>query len=241
MGDEYIKIRVVEDGASISWSDQVEEEIPVWEDPRWSKAEVKQVKKKVQQVKKKVARARMVVTEVVKPEKTYSHLFPLGDYLAMVLGEKGMKNLKRDGGATSKEGLEEKYLEQMMRKPGVCKNPSHKNYMAFDVEKLEEEPLQRRIFEMESRPQIVTDEQGQHYVVLLGLSPNNLFCKEYSPRVKKEETEKDTGKSQSKGVEQEVKIIENNSIAKIFASDCKNDDFRHYSSLEALMDLNSHL
>ena len=195
MGDEYIKIRVVEDGASISWSDQVEEEIPVWEDPRWSKTEVKQVKKKV-------ARALRVVTEVVKPEKTYSHLFPLGDYLAMVLGEKGMKNLKRDGGATSKEGLEEKYLEQMMRKPGVCKNPSHKNYMAFDVEKLEEEPLQRRIFEMESRPQIVTDEQGQHYVVLLGLSPNNLFCKEYSPRVKEE-------KNRPRGVRQEVNIIEN--------------------------------
>ena len=217
MGVEYIKIRLEKDGASISWSDQVEEEIPSWEDPRWSKADVKQVKKEVQQVKKKVARARMVVTEVVKPEKTYSHLFPLGDYLAMVLGEKGMENLRRDGGAKSKQGLEEKYLEQMTRKPGVCKNPSHKNYMAFDVEKLEEEPLQRRIFEMESRPQIVTDEQGQHYVVLLGLSPNNLFCKEYSPRVKKEETEKDTGKSQSKGVEQEVKIIENNSIAKIFA------------------------
>ena len=69
---------------------------------------------------------------------------------------------------------------------------------------------------MESRPQIVTDEQGRHYVVLLGLSPNNLFCKEYNPRVKKE-TEKDTGKRQSKGVEQEVKIIEINSIAKIFA------------------------
>ena len=241
MGDEYIKIRVVEDGASTSWADEMEEVVPAWEDPRWSKAEVKQVKKKVQQVKKKVARALRVVTDVVKPEKTYSHLFPLGDYLAMVLGEKGMKNLKRDGGATSKEGLEEKYLEQMMRKPGVCKNPSHKNYMAFDVEKLEEEPLQRRIFEMESRPQIVTDEQGQHYVVLLGLSPNNLFCKEYSPRVKKEETEKDTGKSQSKGVEQEVKIIENNSIAKIFASNCKNDDFRHYSSLDAHLDLNSQL
>ena len=202
MGDEYIKIRVVEDGASISWSDQVEEEIPVWEDPRWSKAEVKHVKKKEQQVKKKVARARRVVTEVVKPEKTYSHLFPLGDYLAMVLGEKGMENLRRDGGARSKEGLEEKYLEQMMRKPGVCKNPSHKNYMAFDVEKLEEEPLQRRIFEMESRPQIVTDEQGQHYVVLLGLSPNNLFCKEYSPRVKEE-------KNRPRGVRQEVNIIEN--------------------------------
>ena len=163
------KIGLEKDGASIIWSDQVEEEIPSWEDPRWSKAEVKQVKKKEQQVKK-VARARRVVTEVVKPEKTYSHLFPLGDYLAMVLGEKGMKNLRRDGGAKSKTGLEEKYLEQMMRKPGVCKNPFYKNFMAFDVEKLEEEPLQRRIFEMESRPEIVTDEQGRHYVVLLGFS-----------------------------------------------------------------------
>ncbi len=201
MGVEYIKIRLEKDGASISWSDQVEEEIPSWEDPRWSKAEVKQVKKKEQQVKK-VARARRVVTEVVKPEKTYSHLFPLGDYLAMVLGEKGMENLRRDGGAKSKQGLEEKYLEQMTRKPGVCKNPSHKNYMAFDVEKLEEEPLQRRIFEMESRPQIVTDEQGRPYVVLLGMSPNNLICKEYSPRVKEE-------KNRPRGVRQEVNIIVN--------------------------------
>ena len=195
------KIGLEKDGASIIWSDQVEEEIPSWEDPRWSKAEVKQVKKKEQQVKK-VARARRVVTEVVKPEKTYSHLFPLGDYLAMVLGEKGMENLRRDGGAKSKQGLEEKYLEQMTRKPGVCKNPSHKNYMAFDVEKLEEEPLQRRIFEMESRPQIVTDEQGRPYVVLLGMSPNNLICKEYSPRVKEEE-------NRSRGVKEEVIIIEN--------------------------------
>jgi hypothetical protein len=202
MGEEYIKIRVVEDGASTSWADEMEEVVPAWEDPRWSKAEVKQVKKKVQQVKKKVARALRVVTDVVKPEKTYSHLFPLGDYLAMVLGEKGMENLRRDGGARSKEGLEEKYVEQMMRKPGVCKNPSHKNYMAFDVEKLEEEPLQRRIFEMESRPQIVTDEQGRHYVVLLGMGPNNLFCKEYSPRVKEEE-------NRSRGVKEEVNIIEN--------------------------------
>ena len=201
MGVFDTKIGLEKDGASIIWSDQVEEEIPSWEDPRWSKAEVKQVKKKEQQVKK-VARARRVVTEVVKPEKTYSHLFPLGDYLAMVLGEKGMENLRRDGGARSKEGLEEKYVEQMMRKPGVCKNPSHKNYMAFDVEKLEEEPLQRRIFEMESRPQIVTDEQGRHYVVLLGMGPNNLFCKEYTPRVKEEE-------NRSRGVKEEVIIIEN--------------------------------
>ena len=201
------KIGLEKDGASIIWSDQVEEEIPSWEDPRWSKAEVKQVKKKEQQVKK-VARARRVVTEVVKPEKTYSHLFPLGDYLAMVLGEKGMENLRRDGGARSKEGLEEKYVEQMMRKPGVCKNPSHKNYMAFDVEKLEEEPLQRRIFEMESRPQIVTDEQGRHYVVLLGMGPNNLFCKEYTPRVKEEE-------NRSRGVKEEVIIIENK-----YSTDC---------------------
>ena len=201
MGVEYIKIRLEKDGASISWSDQVEEEIPSWEDPRWSKAEVKQVKKKEQQVKK-VARARRVVTEVVKPEKTYSHLFPLGDYLAMVLGEKGMKNLRRDGGARSKKGLEEKYLEQMMSKPGVCKNPTYENFMAFDVEKLEEEPLQRRIFEMKSGPQIVTDEEGRPYVILLGMSPNNLYSKEYRPGVEEE-------KNRSRGVKQEVNIIEN--------------------------------
>ena len=173
---------------------EVEGPVPGRDDSRRSEAEVN-----------KAARARRVVEN-----KTYSHHIPLGKYLVMRLGEKGMENLKRDyDGECSTEQM---YLAHMTRKPGVCKNPAGKRVR--DVETLEEEKLRGLISELDSGVRVDFDHKGRPFVALAAMRPNNLYPEVCIARVDEEQNEENTtGESQFRGVEQEVGTVE-------FRSDC---------------------
>ena len=189
---------------------EVEGPVPGRDDSRRSEAEVN-----------KAARARRVVEN-----KTYSHHIPLGKYLVMRLGEKGMENLKRDydmrfgekGMGNLKRdydgecSTEQMYLAHMTRKPGVCKNPAGKRVR--DVETLEEEKLRGLISELDSGVRVDFDHKGRPFVALAAMRPNNLYPEVCIARVDEEQNEENTtGESQFRGVEQEVGTVE-------FRSDC---------------------
>ena len=189
-----MEIKMVKEGATFSWADEMDEvapaweevkgSVPTWEDPCWSNDVVRQVKK-----------APKVRREVhIKQEKTYSHLLPLGDYLVMKMGKKGLKA----------ETLERKYLEEMRRKPGECLSPRYGEFKKFTVENLEAEVLQLRILDYQSRPKIVFDQTGRAFVVLLALSPKHMYSKEYLSRVEEETEEEALVETQLRGVEDEV-------------------------------------
>ena len=211
-----VKINMAEEGGSINWVDDVDEEIPPWEKvdmeiPHWDAWDGKQVKpvekaarvKKVVEIKKAL-RVKRVVT--IKKETTHPYLMPLGSYLAMMLGEEGMRKLLKEEGVKTEKKLEEKYMRQTMREPGPCKNPGE-GFQTFDVTKLGEEAVQRHIRGWESGPQIVTVTEGgkaQVFVRMLAMSP----CSPHiiTPITTEEQPKQDTGEAQLKGVEKEVNI-----------------------------------
>ena len=137
-----VKINMAEEGGSINWVDDVDEEIPPWEKvdmeiPHWDAWDGKQAKpveraarvKKVEKTKKAL-RAKKVVT--IKKETTTPYLMPLGSYLATKLGEEGMRKLLREEGVRTEKQLEERYMRHIMREPGPCKNPGEE-FQTFDV------------------------------------------------------------------------------------------------------------
>ena len=153
---------------------------------------------------KKALRVKREVT--IKKETTYPHLMPLGSYLAMRLGEEGMRKLLKEEGVRTDKQLEESYMRHIMREPGPCKNPGE-GFQTFDVTKLGEEAVQRHIRGWESGPQIVTVTEGgkaQVFVRMLAMSP----CSPHiiTPITTEEQPKQDTGGAQLKGVEKEVNI-----------------------------------
>ena len=58
-----------------------------------------------------------------------------------------MKKLLKEEQVKNEQELEQKYMERIMREPGLCKNPSRKEYQLFDVTKLGEGALQSRIIQ----------------------------------------------------------------------------------------------
>ena len=111
-----IKITLADEGASIKWADELEEVFPPWEmdevvpswdDPHWSRCKVKQVKPAARSV-------RVRKTVHIKKEHTYPYLVPICTYLAMKLGEKGMKKLMKEEQAKSEQELEQKYMARIM-------------------------------------------------------------------------------------------------------------------------------
>ena len=211
-----VKINMAEEGGSINWVDDVDEEIPPWEKvdmeiPHWDAWDGKQVKpveraarvKKVVEIKKAL-RVKRVVT--IKKETTHPYLMPLGSYLAMVLGKEGMMKLLKEEGVRTEKKLEEKYMRQIMREPGPCKNPGEE-FQTFDVTKLGEGALQRLIRGWESGPQIVSVSDGgkaKVFVRMLAMSPcsNHII----TPIPTKEQPKQDTVEGQLKGVKEEVNI-----------------------------------
>ena len=185
-----IGIGLADEGGRINWVDQVEEENP----PGWSTYEVKQ---------KKPARVRKEVKEVrIRKETTYPYYMPVGDYLAMKLGKRGMKEV----GVRNEKQLEEMYMAQITREPGVCKSPQWSQFKSFEVEKLAEGALQRLIRRWESGPQIVSIGEGdkaQLCVVMLAMSPQSPHI--IAPIISKEQASQDTGREQLRGVEEEVR------------------------------------
>ena len=153
---------------------------------------------------KKVVRRKVTI----KKETSYPGLMRLGSYLAFREGKEGMKKLQKEGTKTEEqveEQLEQKYMEEMMRQPGVCKNPEGEKFQAFDVEALEEGALQRLITGWESRPQIVSVMEGGKtlpYVSLLAMGPHSPYI--VGPDISKEQSKQDTGSDVFRGVEKEV-------------------------------------
>ena len=209
-----VKINMAEEGGSINWVDDVDEEIPPWEKvdmeiPHWDAWDGKQVKpveraarvKKVVEIKKAL-RVKRVVT--IKKETTHPYLMPLGSYLAMMLGEEGMRKLLKEEGVRTEKKLEEKYMRQTMREPGPCKNPGEE-FQTFDVTKLGEGALQRLIRGWESGPQIVSVSDGgkaQVFVRMLAMSPCSTRI--ITPIIKEEQASQDTGRGHYRGVAEEV-------------------------------------
>ena len=211
-----VKINMAEEGGSINWVDDLDEEIPPWENvdmeiPHWDSWDVKQVTpvKRAVKVKKvvKTKKALRVKREVtIKKETTYPHLMPLGSYLAMRIGEEGMRKLLKEEGVRTEKKLEEKYMRQIMREPGPCKNPGEE-FQTFDVTKLGEGALHRLIRGWESGPQIVTVTEGgkaQVFVRMLAMSPFSPHI--INPITTEEQPKQDTVEGQLKGVKQEVNI-----------------------------------
>ena len=97
MATSDIKITFGDEGGSINWVDDLDQEIPPWENmnveiPHWDTWDVKQGKavERAARVKKvvKAKKALRVKREVtIKKEITHPHLMPLGSFLAIKLGE----------------------------------------------------------------------------------------------------------------------------------------------------------
>ena len=159
-------------------------------------------------VRKKTAKNVVRRKVTIKKETSYPGLMRLGSYLALREGKAGMKKLRKEGTKTEEqveEQLEESYMEDMMRQPGVCKNPEGEKFQTFDVEALGEGALQRLICGWESRPKIVSVKKGGKtlpYVTLLAMGPHSPHL--MSPVLTKEQSKQDTGRDVLRGVEKEV-------------------------------------
>ena len=212
-----IEINYVEggDGGWINWAEEVEVEDPAgWYPDVTAKKKVEEVvvkkpaKKKVEEVVvKKPAQAVVRRKMTLKKETSYPHLMPICSYLAMTLGQEGFKKLLKEEDVRSEDLLEKRYLERMMREPGVCKSPDWEPYRAFDVEKLGEGALQRLIRGWESGPEIVTVEEGGRtrlFVTLLAMSPFSPHI--ITPVIAKEQAKQDTERGHFRGAEVQVNI-----------------------------------
>ena len=216
MATSDIKITFGDEGGSINWVDDLDQEIPPWENvnveiPHWDTWDVKQGKavERAARVKKvvKAKKALRVKREVtIKKETTHPHLMPLGSFLAIKLGEEGMRKLLKEEGVRTEKQLEERYMRQVMREPGPCQNPGE-GFQTFDVTKLGQGAVQRLIEGWESGPQIVTvtkSGKAQVFVRMLAMSPFSPHI--INPITTEEQPKQDTVESQLKGVKQEVNI-----------------------------------
>ena len=186
----------------INWVEDTEEMYP------FEEIVEKKSAKAVATVRKKPAKKVVRRKVTIKKETSYPGLMRLGSYLAFREGKEGMKKLQKEGTKTEEqveEQLEQKYMEEMMRQPGVCKNPDGEMFQTFDVEALGEGAIQRLISEWESRPQIVSVREGGKtlpYVSLLALGPHSPYIS--GPDFSKEQSKHDTGGDVFRGVEKEV-------------------------------------
>ena len=186
----------------INWVEDTEEMYP------FEKIVEKKPAKAVATVRKPPAKKVVRRKVTIKKETSYPGLMRLGSYLAFREGKEGMKKLQKEGTKTEEqveEQLEQKYMEEMMRQPGVCKNPDGEMFQTFDVEALGEGAIQRLISEWESRPQIVSVREGGKtlpYVSLLALGPHSPYIS--GPDFSKEQSKHDTGGDVFRGVEKEV-------------------------------------
>ena len=202
-----IKIKLADEGGRINWVDEVEEVDPlgtrVPPPSGWSKTVVVQ-KKPAEKVR---VRVRKEVT--LRKEITYPHYMPLGSYLAMRLGKEGAKKMMKELGVKAEkrleEVLEERYVVEMRREPGVCQNPLGEKFQSFDAEALGEGALQRLISGWESRPEIVSVEKGgktQWFATLQAMGPHS--SRIITPVAAKEQPSQDRGRGPFRGVEEEV-------------------------------------
>ena len=157
-----IKIVKEEEGSRINWAEEVETVNPAgWSEYKediWQRKPAKAVVKKEIKIKK---------------ETTYPYEVRLGSYLKLKEGEEGMRRLRKEG-IMNEQQLEKRYMEEVLRKAGVCKNPVNVEFQKFDVETLGEKEVKTLIRRLESGLMIKSryyPGETEHYVVLLAMSP----------------------------------------------------------------------
>ena len=177
-----------EGGAWINWAEEVEEMDPIG----WY--EYKEVEKKPAKaaVERQPAKAALKKREVkIKKETTHPYQMRLGSYLALREGEEGMRRLRKKGIKTEQE-LEERYMEGILGKLGVCKNSVFEQ--TFDITELGEEAVKKLIRDWRSGEMIESHffpatGKTEYYVVLLAMSPVQEVQKKGA---QKEESQEDT-------------------------------------------------
>ena len=217
-----VNITLGEEGGSINWTDDLDQEIPPWEkedvkvpswddNAYWSRCEGKQFKPAEQAAKvrkvvkmKKTVRVKRVVH--IKKETTHPHLMPLGNYLAMRLGEEGMEKLRREKGVRTEKQLEEGYWKEILREAGECQNPGTMVSRNFDVEKLGPAEQWTLIGKYQAGPKIIMVDKGQKselFVQMHAMGPQDPLITTPVP-IKEQQAKEDTGSSQLRGVQAEV-------------------------------------
>ena len=173
MWDGGIEIRIVKEGegGSLSWAEDVELEYPSWTSFKDENVEKESERAGVKKKKKRVKRVR---DAPVKSAPSYPYEVRVGTYLAMRQGPEGMRKLEKEG--VNEHKLEEKFMEEILRKPGICQNPGIEESKMFDVEKLDEEAVKKLIRKCASGPKInsrynPSSGKTEHYMVLLAISP----------------------------------------------------------------------
>ena len=139
---------------------------------RWWKDQAVEKESEKAGLKKKMG--KRVRNAPLKSTPSYPYEMRVGTYLAIKEGPEGMKKLELKG--VTEQQLEEKFMKEILRRPGICQNPAREGFQEFDVEKLDEEAVMNRIRGYASGPMIrsrLNPASGstEHFVVLLAMSP----------------------------------------------------------------------
>ena len=189
-------------GGSPSWSEEVDEVVPTWEegsrrapswdDPDyWAKCdlEVKLVRKPVRVRRAKVKSLKRTLPDTSKKQITYPHLISVEDWLTWKKEHDVAERLKSIKAHIAKEDIKGK-----TRIAGV------------EEEEMEEAELVAMVSSMDSGAKIVMIKEGgvtRYFVVVHMMGPSNVTTK-FTPWVEKEQTKEKTVGGQLRGVEQEV-------------------------------------
>ena len=189
-------------GGSPSWSEEVDEVVPTWEegsrrapswdDPDyWAKCdlEVKLVRKPVRVRRAKVKSLKRTLPDTSKKQITYPHLVKLEDWLTLMKEHDVVERLKSIKAHIAKEDIKLKT-----------------RLVGREEEGMDEAELAWKVSSTDRGAKIVLIKEGgitQYFVVVHTMGPSNMNNK-FTPWVEKEQTKEKAVDGQLRGVEQEV-------------------------------------
>ena len=194
-------------GESPSWSEEVDEVVPTWEegsrrapswdDPDyWAKCdlEVKLVRKPVRVRRAKVKSLKRTLPDTSKKQITYPHLVKLEDWLTWTKEHDVVERLKSIKAHIAKEDIKQKT-----------------RLVGQEEEGMKEAELAAKVSITDRGARIVMIKKRgvtQYYVVVHMMGPITMSTK-FTPWVEKEQTKEKTVDGQLRGVEQEVINLRN--------------------------------
>ena len=194
-------------GGSPSWSEEVDEVVPTWEegsrrapswdDPDyWAKCdlEVKLVRKPVRVRRAKVKSLKRTLPDTSKKQITYPHLVKLEDWLTLMKEHDMVERLKSIKAHIAKEDIKQKT-----------------RLVGQEEEGMKEAELAAKVSITDRGARIVMIKKRgvtQYYVVVHMMGPITMSTK-FTPWVEKEQTKEKTVDGQLSGVEQEVINLRN--------------------------------
>ena len=194
-------------GESPSWSEEVDEVVPTWEegsrrapswdDPDyWAKCdlEVKLVRKPVRVRRAKVKSLKRTLPDTSKKQITYPHLVKLEDWLTLMKEHDVVERLKSIKAHIAKEDIKQKT-----------------RLVGQEEEGMKEAELAAKVSITDRGARIVMIKKRgvtQYYVVVHMMGPITMSTK-FTPWVEKEQTKEKTVDGQLRGVEQEVINLRN--------------------------------